>query len=100
MTQQREKVKVDLIPVLLTLEDLAKTEQKMKNGKPLFDGQFLTIPKDFPVDFMDAAEAAVDYVNGLPKEHPASEVLNVDKVNEGYRLLQSGEVNLFYLNQP
>ena len=97
MTQKTEKVEVDLTPVLATLEKLAIDSERIKKSGVRFNGQFLKIPKDFPVDFMGAAEAAVDYINRLPENDSDRKEFDVDKVNEGYRLLNSGEAQPFYL---
>jgi hypothetical protein len=92
-----EKIKVDLVPVLATLETLAENTERIKQSGIHFSGHHLMVPGDFPVDFMQAAKSASEYVAGLPKDDPAREVIDHSKVSEGYRLLNSGEITVVYI---
>ena len=93
---QTEQVKVNLVPVLATLEKLADDRRVITKAGGHFNGHCLRIPENFPVDFMDTARSAAKYAAGLPKDHPHREFINPSKVCEGYDLLESGEVTIFY----
>lgn len=90
------KVLVDLSPVIATLEGLAEDVEKIQESGLIFNEHGLRVPEDFPADFMEAARLAVDYLKGLPEDHPTLKAINVARVNKGYELLRDGKVDIFY----
>ncbi len=88
-------VEVNLAEVGLCLEKLAKDTRKINELKATCNivGQLYGIPEEWTtVNFKKVAKKSVEYFNGLPKDHPAREKIDVGLVVEGYNILESGKV--------
>ena len=69
---RQEKVEIDLAPVIATLEGLVDDFEKSSQCNIVHHG--LIVPRDFPVDFIDAAAAAVRYAQNLSIDHTHSKI--------------------------
>ena len=93
----RDRVKVNLSSVMATLERLARVSEQPGG---LESGHVVTVPSNYPGDFVDAARVAIEYLNLLPKSHEVRTQFDAVKVNEGYHLLRSGTVSVEYNGKP
>ena len=89
----RDRVNVNLSSVMATLERLARISEQPGG---LEDGHVVSLPSNYPADFVDAARVAIETLNLLPRDHEVRTQFDVGKVNEGYQLLRSGTVSVVY----
>lgn len=94
---EKRMVRVPVGDVVATLINLVKEYKEMQ---PIAAGHGLRLPSTINYDFVDAAKDVAEMVSGLPQDHPLRKKIDVAAVNEGYQLLKSRKVFVWYDSKP
>lgn len=97
MGADEEQVKVDLVPILGSLESLADDVKEMERRGDQADAHYLKVPKECAGYFLKAAEEGIADLQSIKTDRVIREAFDLERVMKGYELVKSGAVELLPL---
>lgn len=91
--EEVETVQLNLEGIIVTLSELPEIYRLSKESG-FFVGHILEIPDDCPRPYLELARIALEKLSSLPKDHSSRKEYDLEKVKEGYRLIETGEVGM------